>query len=74
MYPVECALDVGQALCDRRVFRQHAKTYALHDTLEFMIGVLHQINIDRRTEMDFLQLGFTVVGNDIPLGRVDQGE
>ena len=74
VYPVQCALDVGQTVSEPSVLRENSVADALHVAFETTIGVAHEINVHLRPDGDVLELGLTVVGDDVPGARIDEGE
>jgi hypothetical protein len=74
MYPVEGAFDIRQAASDLSVFREDIRTAGSKATSRASATMCHHINIDRGADMDVLQLGLAIVGDDVPIAGVDEGE
>src|SRR5260370_38930880 len=74
MFPCECALDIWQAASDFSVFRENAIADALYVAFEPAVRMCHHIDIDGGADMDVLQLGLAIVGDDVPVASVDEGE
>ena len=74
MHPVECALDVGQAVRDPAVLRENSVANALDVAIEAAVGVAHQIDVDVCADGDVLELGLAVVGDDVPGACIDESE
>src|SRR6266851_2704321 len=74
MHPVQRALNIWQAAGDLSVFREDTVPDALHVAFEPAVRVCHHIDIDEGADMDVLQLGLAVVGDDVPVTSVDESE
>src|SRR5260370_14906097 len=72
MYPIEGAIDVRQPVCNIAIFGEDSVANAFDGAVEFSVWMSHQIDIHMRPNVDVLQLGFAIVGDNIPGAGIDQ--
>ena len=74
MYPVQRAIHLRKAFSDRSIFWKDTPSDAVHNTVEAMGGVLHQIDLNVHPGPNMFQLRFTIAREHPPCAGVNQGK
>src|SRR5271170_5835179 len=74
MNPVESAFNVRKSTDYRSILGENPVTNAVDYTDELSLGVSHEVNVDRRTNVNVLDLPLTIIRDDVPHSTVDESK